>query len=166
MTQNEVNRAILTKRLPLNIDFWMCLIFSSLIFGGGLYGVGVIILDKFGYSDIIKIPFFILVFGFILWRYWQNNKLEIIENEFTRSTNFTKTRKSLKKLGWKHWSYQNAICVDTNHFYLRFLEIKIIPTQNAILYNFQYVEYRGIRMPFFFGIRTYAQMKFEKSLSK
>jgi len=166
MTEEEANIAILNKRLPLNFDFWLCLIFSTLIFGGGLYGVGVIILKEIGFSDILKIPYFILVFGLIPWSYWKYNKLKVIENKFARSTNFTKTRKSLKKIGWNHWSYQNAIYVGQNRFFLRFLDIKIIPTQNAILYNFQYTEYRGIRMPFFIGIRTYARMKFEKSLSE
>jgi hypothetical protein len=73
------------------------LIFSTLIFGGSLYGVGVIILKEIGFSDLLKIPYFIFVFGFIPWWYWKNNKLKVIENEFARSTNFTKTRKSLKK---------------------------------------------------------------------
>jgi len=164
MTEQERNQAIKMKRLPANWEFWSTSVFCSALWSFFVYVLTDFFLTSLGANALLKVLYAVLVCGFFFWIYWRNNRLRIIKNKYKKSTNYSKVRHSLKSLGWEHSSSQNVIYVGYNKLYLKFLEIKIIPIENGVLYNFQYIENRGFRFPFFIGLRTYARKKFEKSL--
>ena len=151
MRETAVSEAIKKRRLPLGFDFWI----GSLM-GTTLYGFfpvllpSILIFEKFNLIIELRIFCLTLLSCLLLFRPWKNYQLKEIRNHNLRSVNHSDALKHLGELDWEYCSSEGIIYVSADKWYLRMLDIIIIPTKDGILYNFRYADFRGIRAPFFY----------------
>lgn len=138
------------------------------IVGTGIYSsIAVLIFLKCGAERHVAWTIPLIVFFLIIYLYWADGKIKLVETGFSKDENRKLLRKVFSKLDWPIREYAHHIELQNDRFILKLIHPTIIYSENYIAYNFQYTENSKSGRPvFFIGIRTYLRKKFRNELHK
>lgn len=165
MTDRTIEQIFEKEYLKPDGEDWYNMAMGTFV-GTALYGAsGVLLMMKLGAPKSFNLPFIFLVLGFIVYLYWRDRKLKIIETGLTKNENLNLLRGVFNRLDWLTHQSSDVILIGDDKYILKFIHARVFYSDNFIGYNFQYTSnVKGGRPAFFFAIRTYLRKKFENEL--
>lgn len=131
-----------------------------------LVGVGGLVLMKLNLT-IWFFPYVILCLIIVAYYQWLDDQFTPIQTGLSKAYNFGLVTSSLDDLNWRYNKTTTSVDLTLNKYILKFLSPTIIPEGERILINFKYHSTsRTGRLPFFFGISTYLEWSFRRTLTK
>jgi hypothetical protein len=153
-------------RLTKSFDYWWDVLMGGLLTSLILISVSKLVLLKLDLNAwFYPVAFLSLII--VAFYQWHDDNFTIIQTGLSKSRNFKLVTTCLDELDWKYHKTSTSIDPTLNKFLLKFLSPTIIPTGEEILINFQYhsTSMTG-RLPFFFGISTYLEWRFKRTIRK
>jgi len=153
------------RQIDSKATYWFDVVFGGLLTFAIIFLVGNLNFMKFK-LQFLNVPFFVLCLILVIYYQWKDDNFEAIETGLSEKENFELTENALKTLNWKYRKTSKRIeIVYENSFFLKFLDIQILPENKTIYFNFRYESAtRGGRLPFFFGISSIIKRKFIKEV--
>ena len=151
-------------RLLKSADYWYDVIMGGLLTATILISIGTLFLIKLNLTSWV-FPYSLLCIGVVAYYQWRDDNLTIIETGLSKGDNYDLVTTCLNRLNWKFDKKQTEVNLTLNKYILKFLQPTIIPESNNIYINFKYHSTTKTgRLPFFFGISTYLEWRFKKSM--
>lgn len=166
MTKYKTTQKKETLRLPKSFDYWWDILIGGLLTSMILISVGGLILMK------LKLTFWFYPYStscilLVAYYQWSDDNFTIIQTGLSKANNFKIVTTCLDNLNWHYEKKTSRIDLTLNKYILKFLRPTIIPQSERILINFKYHSTtQSGRLPFFFGISTYLEWTFKKTLNK
>lgn len=146
--------------------YWSDIIIGGILTSVFFISVGGFLLYKLN-MYFLFFPYSLFSIFIIVYYQWSDDKLKEIKTGLTEIQNFNYVIATLDYLDWHYQSSTNNIKLTLNKYILKFLKPTIIIENDKILINFQYnSSNKSGRLPFFFGVSTYLERKFKKTLQK
>ena len=165
MTKRDIEEIISNEYLkPTD---WYNMVVGTIV-GTCIYGsAAVLVVMKLGASRPFNWMTLLVVLFLIIYLYWVDGKVKLIETGLTKDENLKLLRKVFAKLDWPTKEYSNHIELRDDRYILKFIRPTIVYADNYIGYNSQYTgNYKSGRPVFFIGIRTYLRNKFRRGLQE
>lgn len=152
------------NRVKKYSGYWYDIILGGILTFLILFLFGNLILMKIG-NDFFSVFYFLFCIMIVIFFQWKDDNFETLETHLSKNKNFEITEKALEKLAWRFESNSKEIKLINKSFWLKFLDITIIPESEKIKFNFKYHSRTQTgRLSFYFGISTFLKLKFKKSL--
>jgi len=151
-------------RLVKTNDYWWNILIGGLLTSIFLISFGGFVFKKLNVTFLF-FPYSLFCIFIIAYYQWRDDNLKEIQTGLSKSHNFILVAASLEKINWHYESSTTNINLTLNKYILKFLNPTIILENDKILINFQYQSTnKSGRLPFFFGVSTYLEWKFKKTL--
>lgn len=153
-------------RLIKSVDYWYNILMGGFLTSILLILMGSLFLMKMDLT-FWQYPYSILCIGIVAYYQWHDDKLIIINTGLSKDKNYELVTDSLDRLNWHYDRKKTKLDLTLNKYILKFLEPTIIPESEHIYINFKYHStIRTGRFPFFFGISTYLEWRFKKTINE
>ena len=153
-------------RHPKSFDYWYDIIMGGLLTSGILISVGGLILKTIQLTFWFY-PYATLCLVIIAYFQWCDDNLTVIKTGLSKDKNYALVTACLDSLNWHYVKKTTLVDLTLNKYILKFLRPTIIPESENIYINFQYHSTNKTgRLPFFFGISTFLEWTFKKTLEK
>jgi hypothetical protein len=161
-----------TPKQPYNLrqtksfDYWYDIIMGGLLTSGILISIGGLILLT-NHLTFWFYSYATLCVAIIAYFQWHDDNFTIIKTGLSKAKNYSLVTECLDSLNWHYDKKTTHVDLTLNKYILKFLRPTIIPESDNIYINFQYDSTTKTgRLPFFFGISTYLEWKFKRSINK
>jgi hypothetical protein len=153
-------------RLTKSTDYWWDTIMGGLLTTLILIGVGGLVFMKLNLTYWVY-PYFIFCIFIVAFYQWLDDNLTVIQTGLSKADNITLVTTSLDNLNWNYEKTTTTVDMTLNKYLLKFISPTIILESERVLINFQYHSTSKTgRLPFFFGISTYLEWTFKRTLNK
>jgi hypothetical protein len=153
-------------RLVKSVDYWYDIIMGGFQTSILLILMGSLFLIKMDLTFWIY-PYSFLCIGIVAYYQWHDDNLIIINTGLSKENNYDLVTNSLDCLNWHYDKKRTKIDLTLNKYILKFLDPTIIPESEHIYINFKYHSTTKTgRFPFFFGISTYLERRFKKTINE
>ncbi|MES2649236.1 MAG: hypothetical protein V4717_20325 [Bacteroidota bacterium] len=153
-------------RQPRSMDYWYDIVMGGFLTSSIMISIGILLLMKLNLVNF-SYPYAALCIAIVAYFQWRDDNLKEIETGLSKSGNFDLAAATLDTLNWHFKKGSTNIYLSLNKYILNFLNPTIIPESGKILINFKYHSTSKTgRFPFFFGISTYLEWCFTKTLKR
>ncbi len=151
-------------RIKKKPDYWYDVIAGGILAFIIIFVCGILIFGKLGIS-FLNIYYLLFCLTVVIFYQWKDDNFKAFQTNLSKEKNFELTKKALEKLNWEYETNSTEVKLTYNKFVLNFLNVTVIPKSEKIHFNFQYHSTSKTgRLPFYFGISTLMEWKFERSL--
>jgi hypothetical protein len=151
-------------RLTKSSGYWWDIIMGGLQTSMIIIPLGGLILLKMNLTNWFY-AYALICLAIVVFIQWRDDNLTVIKTGFSKAKNLSLIKVSLDNLNWEYKNTGAQIDLTLNKYFLKFLNPTIINENDFIYINFKYRStYKFGRPPFYFGISTYLQWTFKRTL--